>query len=154
MLRRVLRPPRVILLVTLIVLKACSSYRPSGLGVHDGHLAVCPASPNCVSSEASGDHFVAPLRIVGDAQQAWRVVRAVLSEQSRTSIVEANEEYIYAECVSLIFRFVDDLELYRRPDSNVIIVRSASRAGSYDWGVNRRRVEALAGELRRQGVVE
>jgi uncharacterized protein (DUF1499 family) len=62
-------------------------------------------------------------------------------------------DYLHAECASAVFGFVDDLELQLRASEGRIAVRSASRLGRSDLGVNRRRVEALRSELARQGVV-
>ena len=61
----------------------------------------------------------------------------------RTVIVSESEDYIQAEVRSLIFRFVDDLEFYFPTGETVIHVRSASRVGNYDLGVNRKRVEEI-----------
>jgi len=70
-------------------------------------------------------------------------LKAVLANQTRTQIVKEEGDYLHAECRSLIFRFVDDLEFYLDRRGKKIHVRSASRTGTYDWGVNRRRVEAI-----------
>ena len=62
--------------------------------------------------------------------------------------------YLHAECQSALMGFVDDLELHAQPDAGRIDVRSASRLGYGDLGVNRRRVETLRANLRAQGLVE
>jgi len=118
-------------------------------------LAPCPSSPNCVSSDADpGDsHHVAPFTLAVPAAEAWRVVRQVIEEQPRTRIVAHTDHSLHAECRSRIFRFVDDLELRLRPAEGIIAVRSASRIGHSDLGVNRKRVEALRAELSRRGVI-
>ncbi len=61
----------------------------------------------------------------------------------RTEIVTQTDDYIYAECTSKTMGFVDDLELQLRPSDDVIAVRSASRIGYGDMGVNRARIESL-----------
>jgi len=107
-------------------------------------LTPCPASPNCVSSQASdAEHFTEPLRFTGDATLAWNRLKSALGKESRLSIVEDTGSYLHAEAVSLVFRFVDDIEFILDPDAGVIQVRSASRTGYSDLGVNRRRVEHL-----------
>jgi uncharacterized protein (DUF1499 family) len=44
-------------------------------------------------------------------------------------------------------KFVDDLELWFDPVNQTVQVRSASRVGRKDFGVNRQRVEALRSGL-------
>ncbi len=74
-------------------------------------------------------------------------------ELPRARIVEETEDYLHAECRSALFGFVDDLELQLRPSESIIAVRSASRLGYSDFGVNRRRVEALRESLAGRGVL-
>jgi uncharacterized protein (DUF1499 family) len=71
----------------------------------------------------------------------------------RTRIVTDAEGYLHAECRSALLGFVDDLELHLRPADAQIAVRSASRLGYSDMGVNRRRVEALRAALAARGVI-
>lgn len=119
--------------------------RPAGLGLHDGRLRPCPATPNCVCScaEPGDDHAVAPLAFTGDADAAWVRLGEVLAEQPRTVVITETDAYRHVECTSLLFRFVDDLELHLDRAAKVIHVRSASRVGRSDLGANRRRVEAI-----------
>jgi uncharacterized protein (DUF1499 family) len=70
-------------------------------------------------------------------------LKAVLAGLPRTRVVAEEADYLHAECTSLIFRFVDDLEFSVDRLEKKIHVRSASRVGKYDFGVNRRRVEAI-----------
>jgi uncharacterized protein (DUF1499 family) len=118
--------------------------RPDNLGVRGGRLPACPASPNCVcSQDADPGHAVEPLRFTGGPGAAWRRLREVLAGQPRTRVVDEGDGYLHAECTSLVFRFVDDLEFLLDPAAGVIHVRSASRVGRSDLGVNRARVEAV-----------
>ena len=115
--------------------------RPANLGVRDGKLAACPGSPNCVSSQATdGGHSIAPLRFTGDARAAMDKLKAIVQGMPRTEIIESRPDYLYAEFSSSFMGFVDDVEFYC--DGQVIHVRSASRLGYSDLGVNRKRVEA------------
>lgn len=128
--------------------------RPGNLGVRDGRLAPCPASPNCVSSDArDADHAVEPLRLAQPAEKAWRAIRETVAALPRTAFVTETEDYLHAECRSALLGFVDDLELHLRPAEGIIAVRSASRLGYSDLGVNRKRVEELRAALRAHGVV-
>lgn len=107
-------------------------------------IAPCPDKPNCVSSLASDkQHFIEPLRFTGEPADAWDRLKAALQAQSRTRIVAEQDGYLHAECRSLVFRFVDDVEFVMQPEQMAIQVRSASRTGYSDFGVNRRRIERL-----------
>ena len=122
----------------------CAGAAPSALGVADGRLAPCPERPNCVSSEArKPDQRVAPLPLGSDPALGWERLRAAVAGLPRTRIVTGSADYLHAESRSALFGFVDDLELRRDPDAGVAHVRSASRLGYSDLGVNRRRVELL-----------
>lgn len=119
------------------------------------HLSPCPGSPNCVSSDATDpSHHAPPFVIILPAKEAWLLVRGVVKDMPRTNIVEITDDYLHAECTSAVFRFVDDLELELRAGEGVIAVRSASRTGHSDFGVNRRRVERLRELLRAKGVIK
>jgi uncharacterized protein (DUF1499 family) len=115
--------------------------RPDNLGVKNGRLAPCRRTPNCVSSQADpadAEHYIAAIPFRGDAMAA---VRKAVEAMPRTTIVSATSNYLYAEFRSKLLGYVDDVELYF--DGNAIQVRSASRLGRRDFGVNRSRVEQL-----------
>ena len=106
--------------------------------------SLCPVSPNCVSSQSSDNaHFIKPLNYTGNLAGARQKLIDVLENTKRVHLAKVDMNYIHAEFRSLIFRFVDDVLFYLPPDKNIIHVRSASRQGYYDFGVNRRRVERL-----------
>ena len=120
------------------------SPEPSRLGLVDGKLNGCPASPNCVSTEASDkEHQVASLPFSGSAETALKKLIAIVTAMPRTRLVTQKDHYLHFECRSRLFQFVDDLEFYVDPDRHIIQVRSASRVGYSDLGVNRKRVEKL-----------
>jgi uncharacterized protein (DUF1499 family) len=134
---------------------ACAGRRPSTLGTSDGRLAACPSSPNCVSSDAAdASHRVAPFELAVPAAQAWTALREAVAALPRTRIVRDADGYLHAECRSALLGFVDDLELQLRATERQIAVRSASRLGHSDLGVNRRRVEALRAALAARGVLQ
>lgn len=115
-----------------------SSGRPDQLGVRDGKLAPCKRSPNCVSSQANPsdvEHYIAPIHGTMDA------VRAALRAEPRVTVMRDEADYLHAEFRTRLMRFVDDVEFFF--DGHVIQVRSCSRLGRRDFGVNRRRIEAL-----------
>jgi uncharacterized protein (DUF1499 family) len=109
-----------------------------------GPLKACPESPNCVTSQAAGrQHAVAPFVYAGNRDTARARLMKVLAGMKRMKIVAEREDYLHAEATSLIFRFVDDVEFYFPADERIIHVRSASRKGYSDLGVNRKRVEEI-----------
>jgi uncharacterized protein (DUF1499 family) len=129
--------------IALAVLSA-TARKPDDLGVKDGRLAACPDTPNCVSSQAADEtHRMDPFPFDGDVEAAVARLKAVLAAQPRTTIVEDKGDYLRAESVSLIFRFVDDVEFVVDRDAKVIHFRSASRVGRSDLGVNRKRMEEI-----------
>jgi len=133
---------------------SCSGTRPANLGIRDGRLTACPSSPNCVSSDAADTaHAVAPFQLTSSPQEGWRALRIVIDGLARANIISSTEDYLHVECTSAVFGFVDDLELHLRPSENLIAVRSASRLGHSDFGVNRKRVEQLRSLLIKQGVM-
>lgn len=112
--------------------------RPDNLGVRDGLLAACKRSPNCVSSQANPsdvEHYIAPIH------GSMAAVRQAVESMPRTTIVEERQNYLYAEFRTKLLRYVDDVEFFF--DGKVIHVRSCSRLGRRDFGVNRKRVEEL-----------
>lgn len=107
-------------------------------------LAPCPRSPNCVSSLATDAvHRVEPLTLGGSPELALARLGEILEAMPRAQVTERDEGYLKARFRSLVFGFVDDLELAVDVAAGVIHVRSASRVGRADLGVNRRRVERL-----------
>jgi len=116
--------------------------RPANLGVKDGRLAPCKRTPNCVSSQADPadrDHHIAPIAFRGSMQELRRAVESM----ERASVISAERNYLYAEFRTKLMRYVDDVELYYDEKQGLVHVRSASRLGRRDFGVNRNRVEAL-----------
>lgn len=123
-----------------------SGQRPDNLGVKAGKLSSCPTSPNCVSSQASTDdsqHYVEPLSYSATNSDPIATVANLISQMDRTQIITADDTYLYAEFTSSLMGFVDDVEFYLDPDTETIQVRSASRLGESDLGVNRDRIELI-----------
>jgi uncharacterized protein (DUF1499 family) len=134
---------------------SCGGSRPTQLGVRDTRLAPCPRWPNCVSSDATDAvHAIAPLALKGEVTDAWASARDVIAGLARTRVITETPEYLHAECQSALLGFVDDVELHLHASDGLIAVRSASRLGFGDLGVNRRRIEDLRAALAQLGVVE
>jgi uncharacterized protein (DUF1499 family) len=104
-------------------------------------LTACPKSPNCVSSQgADPEHAVAPLTYTGAASAAMADLRKIITGMKRAVIISETNTYLHIEFTSAIFRFVDDVEFLVDDTEKKIHIRSASRIGYSDFGVNRGRV--------------
>lgn len=110
-------------------------------GLVDGGLTPCGPKPNavCSSNEGDGEHYIKPINLCVSSLAS---VSADI-ERLGGKIIMLDTDYLAAEFSSSVFGFVDDLELLRDAKGGVIHVRSASRVGYSDLGVNRQRVEAL-----------
>ncbi len=109
-------------------------------------IAGCPTSPNCVSSLAEDDgHRIRPIPFDGAPEAAFELLKRAIAAEPRTRVVEEQRDqwYLRAETASQVFRFVDELEFQLDPERKVLHLRSASRVGYWDLGVNRRRAERL-----------
>lgn len=122
--------------------------RPDNLGVRDGKLAPCPNTPNCVSSQsADAAHKIEPLTYKSSPGEAFAKLEQAIKSQPRTKIITSSPNYLYVEFTSAIMGFVDDVEFYLDADASLIHVRSASRLGQSDLGVNRQRIETIRAKL-------
>ena len=111
-----------------------------GAAARDGRLAPCKRTPNCVSSQADpadAEHYIAPLAFAG----TMRELRGAIERLPRVTVIREEGAYLYAEFRTRLLRYVDDVEFLKA--GNVVHVRSASRLGRSDFGVNRRRVEEI-----------
>ena len=135
-----------ILMLSLIMLIGCSGTKPD-LGLKNGELMPCPKTPNCVNSQAADEeHYIKPIQFTGTMEEAKGRLLQILESEKRTKILAVDENYIRVEFTSALFRFVDDVEFYfpnKQDGERVIHIRSASRVGYSDLGVNRKRIEQI-----------
>jgi len=118
-------------------------------------LPPCRDSPNCVSSQAEDvKHYIEPFKITGNPEEAWKALKKTLNSQSRMVITHETDDTIHAEATSLVFGFVDDINVILDTKTNLIHIRSASRTGHSDFGVNRKRIEALRLQLQKGHVID
>ncbi|MEZ8823606.1 DUF1499 domain-containing protein [Vibrio amylolyticus] len=100
----------------------------------------CEESPNCVSTEDEREqHHLIAFNLKNNANIDQIEQVALQMKGSKTATKEEN--YIRIEYTSSFLRFVDDLEL--KVNGSRLIVRSESRLGYSDFGVNRERAEQL-----------
>lgn len=133
-----------ILMAILVFMVYRNLTTPAGLGVVDGKLSTLPSSPNAISSQTDRtDRQVAPLPFIEDLQASKSRLITVLQNDVSMTIVTENEIYIHAISTTPTLGFRDDLEFYFDENNQVIHLRSASRVGYSDGGLNRRRYEQL-----------
>jgi len=126
---------------------------PQDLGVRDGRLKPPAMTPNSVSSQAAlyPDHprqlaaQIAPLRYQGAPDAAMARLKALVAASPGARVEKAGPDYLYATFTTPLMRFVDDVEFWADPAGGVIQLRSASRIGHEDGGVNRARIDRLRG---------
>jgi uncharacterized protein (DUF1499 family) len=123
---------------------------PTNIGVNDGKLTICPNTPNCVNSQALAsdvEHAINPIQIGGDSSQRRADLKLVVKSMPRFTIVKETNNYLHVEFASKLMGFVDDVEFYFENDGKFIQVRSASRLGESDLGVNRQRIEEIRSKV-------
>jgi uncharacterized protein (DUF1499 family) len=132
------------MLALTVMLTACSTEQTIKTEVTGDRLSPCPQSPNCVSSlNKDKSHQVEPLTYNTTLEEARERLISVINSMNRAEIVTVENNYLHVTFTSLLFRFVDDVEFFFEAGKKIIDVRSASRTGYYDLGVNRRRVEEI-----------
>ncbi|MCB5162014.1 DUF1499 domain-containing protein [Marinomonas algarum] len=142
----------VVFVIGFLVYVNMNNKMPEGLGTTEGLLKLCPASPNCVSTQASPDdvdHYIDPIVYTGDAKETQLAIEAFMLDQDNARIVSHTLGYVHFEVTSQLIGYVDDVEFYFPEADSVVHVRSASRVGYSDLGVNRKRVaqvRAMLGE--------
>ena len=132
---------------------------PTELGVRDGRLKPPSRTPNSVTSQADlwpdaplrDDARIAPLPMAGDARASIARIAAVVEDLPGAEVVEQRDDYLYARFTTAMLRFVDDVEFWVDPVAGVVQVRSASRVGRKDFGVNRARIEQIRQRLAAAG---
>lgn len=132
----------VIMGVVLIAYSVASRKQPE-LGLQNGELRPCPATPNCVCSEHQVESaYVEPLSYTTTAEEAWIKIKRVIAETGGSVITE-EADYLRVEYQTPLVRYIDDVEFRLDKDNQQIHVRSASRVGQSDMGANRKRVEKI-----------
>lgn len=134
----------IIVLCVGSFLSACAGPNSLNLGARDGRLSPCPSRPNCVSSQSADPaHYVDPLYYAESAGDVIVEIKMIIKRMKRAAVIKANPTYLHVEFRSALFRFVDDVEFLVDEAERTIHVRSASRVGYSDLGVNRRRIERI-----------
>lgn len=142
----------LVLALVLVQMGVLGGSRPADLGVSKGRLKPPSPTPNSVSSQAGlyPDHpqrdyaLIQPLPLRGgSAAASMQTLAAVLSTTPGITVVEQRPDYLYAQATTRWLKFTDDLEFWFDPARGAIELRSASRLGGKDFGVNRQRIETI-----------
>ncbi len=132
-----------------------SGSAPTDLGASGGKLKPPSVTDNSVSSQALlyPDHpraasaQIAPLALQGDGPMTIARIKEVVEGMDGAQVVKSDAKYLYAQYTTRLMKFVDDAEFWHDPVAQAIQVRSASRIGESDMGVNRKRIEAVRAAL-------
>ncbi len=121
---------------------------PAELGLHDGQLAPCPGTPNCVSTRSADPaRRMDPIPYAGSRDAARDRLLAVIRAMPRATVEAVEDGYVRVVFRSAVFRFPDDVEFQLDDDAKAIHFRSASRVGRYDFHVNRRRMRLVGSKM-------
>lgn len=148
MMRMIESPALAVLSLSLLGVSCATPAYPQSVGGNGGPSPAelpCPNSPNCVSSRVplSDPHYIEALAFTGDPAAAMVRLAALVGGLPRIKVIDQGPAYLRTEFRSAFLRFVDDVDFSLSPDESVIHVRSASRVGYSDFGVNRKRIEDI-----------
>jgi len=102
----------------------------------------CTGGPHCVTTRTqNSDRKIQPFLFNGTSEDFKKIAVSTIESMPHSHIVRAEQNYIYAEYTSAIMRFVDDFEVYWDPQTKMVDMRSSSRIGYNDLGVNQKRTE-------------
>ena len=135
-----------VFLWTAVLLSGCSGDPSGRLEVGpEGKLPPCPDKPNCVSTQSADPaRAMEPLPFIGDRQESRDRILEIVRGMKRSEIVQVSEAFCHVQFRSRVFRFVDDVIFFFDETERLVHFRSASRVGTYDFGVNRSRMEDIS----------
>ena len=121
----------------LAILICLSFLFPSSTFASHLELKPCIEIGHCVREEWE----------VKNIEEPFEEIKTFIEYTPRTKIVEIDGNYLHAEATSKWMRYVDDLEVSYLPESNILLIRSESRVGDSDLGVNQKRVDLLKSKM-------
>ena len=104
-----------------------------GLVNNNDNLSDCKLKTNCIFQTWKVD----------DSEKAFIELIQILENTPRLEIINKEKDYIHAIATSRIMKFIDDIEIKNLNQDNIFQIKSSSRLGFYDLGVNKRRVQTL-----------
>ena len=107
----------------------------------DDHLSKCPDTPNCYNTEIQKHigHYISPIKLSTTVNDSLNIIKDIVCNMDGIIQIE-NEKYFSAIFISSVFGFVDDLEIRMDTEKKLIHIRSSSRVGRSDLGVNKKRI--------------
>ena len=105
----------------------------NGLVNNNDNLSDCKLKTNCIFQTWKVD----------DSEKAFTELIQILENTPRLKIINKEKNYIHAIATSRIMKFIDDIEIKNLNQDNIFQIKSSSRLGFYDLGVNKRRVQTL-----------
>ena len=124
-----------IFFITILILS--SFIFPSSSFASHVDLKPCIEVAHCVREEWE----------VNNIEKPFEEIKSIIENTPRTEIVEIDGDYLHAEATSKWMKYVDDLEVSFLPDSNILLIRSESRVGESDLGVNQKRIDSLKSKM-------
>ena len=118
----------------LLLVLFCIAINPTEANATTNELPECIIKTHCVREDFK----------VSDLENAFKKATKIVSETARTKIVEQDHFYIHAEAKTKWRRYTDDLLIKAIPEKGIIQVRSESRVGIGDNGVNKKRIDNFA----------
>jgi len=132
-----------------LLVSACAGERPTNLGVTNGTLSACPDSPNCVFSQSVDErHRIEPFATGDDPEAAFARLTEIIRRRPDATVIDSTGSYLRVELRTTFF--TDDAEFLLDRERRLIQLRSASRVGYSDLGLNRRRIEEIRRQLQRR----
>lgn len=143
---------KIIPLLTLLILASCQGNPPSTLGLYDSKFKKCNDKPNCIStfSKLDSPHYIEPINYQEPKNIAIKKVLKIIELNPKSKVIRNENDYLLIEVTSDIFRFVDDLEFYFGIPGK-IHMKSASRIGHSDLGVNKKRLGEIIFKYHQSG---
>jgi uncharacterized protein (DUF1499 family) len=132
------------LMIALMTLAGCRETVAETTGPKDGKLRPCPDKRSCICTQDPAEqHRVEPIRYAVAQDEAREKLLGIIRHMTQSTLVKADPDYIHVEFRSAFFEFVDDVEFLFDDGAKLIHFRSAARTGSYDFNVNRKRMEDI-----------
>tara|TARA_B100000963_G_scaffold158521_1_gene137938 strand:- start:110 stop:556 length:447 start_codon:yes stop_codon:yes gene_type:complete len=101
--------------------------------IDNNNLVACSNPNNCVFESWK----------VTNADDSFKELIDILTNTPRIKIINIKEDYLHALATSRVMKFIDDIEIQKSEKGNILRVKSKSRNGFYDLGVNKRRIDTL-----------
>ena len=140
----------VFIIGLMLIGLSIASRKVPELGLINGQLRHCAATPNCVCSEWKVEGaYVEPLRYSTSAEDAWDTIKQTIDKTGGIIVSEQNM-YLHATYQTPLLRFIDDVEIRLDDELKLIHIRSASRVGRSDMGTNLERVAHIRSIFERQ----